>query len=449
MSTALAIASVTHVLKDLLNNGLIDQNVSGATGGNVNVTALAPDRIDVSATGQSQLNLFMYRVSPNLGWNNTELPSRNAQGQRLSNPPLALNLHYLLTAYGASELHAEILLGYGMQLFHETPILDREAIRFSLLPASAGSAGGLPNDLQALASSNLANQSELIKITPEQINTEEISKLWAAFQAKYRPTAAYIVTVVLIENELSTKASLPVAGEDSTGNDGRKIHSFPYNQIIIENLLSRQDPTSPILKNQKILSGYQVVVKGKNLYSNNVEVTLNDIPVQILDIIEYEEIIFTIPSNISAGIQALQIAHKTLIGSPPQLLRSAESNIEPFVLCPNIISASVLNPHVNNNLRSGNIQIQVNPAIGEKQKVILFLNEYNPAAGADQLRAYSFNAPLVSPLSPPVSSNIITIPFKDVRAGTYILRLRVDGAESPLGARDATGYYFEPNITIN
>ena len=42
MSTALAIASVTYVLKDLLNNGLIDHDVSSAVG-NVVVTTLPPE----------------------------------------------------------------------------------------------------------------------------------------------------------------------------------------------------------------------------------------------------------------------------------------------------------------------------------------------------------------------------------------------------------------------
>ena len=81
---------------------------------------------------QSRLNLFMYRVTPNQGYSNVELPSQDSRGVRLANPPLALDLHYLLSAYGADELHGEILLGYGMQLLHETPVLSREAIRRSL-----------------------------------------------------------------------------------------------------------------------------------------------------------------------------------------------------------------------------------------------------------------------------------------------------------------------------
>ena len=52
MSTALAIASVTAVLKDLLNNGLIDHNVSAQVGESVLVTALPPDRIPTDAANE-------------------------------------------------------------------------------------------------------------------------------------------------------------------------------------------------------------------------------------------------------------------------------------------------------------------------------------------------------------------------------------------------------------
>src|SRR6185503_15896940 len=111
MSTALALASVTAVLKDLLNNGLIDHDV-GASVGEVIVSTLPLDRVDsLEADKKSRLNLFMYQVTSNPGWRNQALPSRDSNGERVSNPPLALDLHYLLTAYGAEEFHGEILLG--------------------------------------------------------------------------------------------------------------------------------------------------------------------------------------------------------------------------------------------------------------------------------------------------------------------------------------------------
>src|SRR5579871_6638942 len=133
MSTALAIASVTYVLKDLLNNGIIDADVSSSVAGDIKVTALPPDRIDATADNeQNQLNLFMYQATPNQGWRNEGYPRLDSQGNRIGNPPLALDLHYLLTAYSVSELHSEILLGYGMQLLHEMPVLIRDDIRTSL-----------------------------------------------------------------------------------------------------------------------------------------------------------------------------------------------------------------------------------------------------------------------------------------------------------------------------
>ena len=95
MSNALAIASVTRVLQDLLNNGLVDHDVTGAIGGNVTVTALPPDRIlgQPGTPENSQLNLFLHQVTPNLGWRAADLPTRDANGALVNNPLLALDLH--------------------------------------------------------------------------------------------------------------------------------------------------------------------------------------------------------------------------------------------------------------------------------------------------------------------------------------------------------------------
>ena len=115
MSTALAIAGVTAVLRDLLNDGMVNHNVSGILGNTVVVSALPPDRLlPANGTESAQLNLFLHQVTPNAGWRNEGLPSCDANGRiRLSNPPLALNLHYLVSAYSSGDLHGEILLEIG------------------------------------------------------------------------------------------------------------------------------------------------------------------------------------------------------------------------------------------------------------------------------------------------------------------------------------------------
>ena len=97
--------------------------------GNVSVTALPPDRIVTTPNEPSQLNLFMYQALANAAWRNVGMPSHAASGERVTNPPLGLDLHYMLTAYGAEEFFAEALLGYGMQVLNETPVLARDYIR--------------------------------------------------------------------------------------------------------------------------------------------------------------------------------------------------------------------------------------------------------------------------------------------------------------------------------
>ena len=137
-------------------------------------------------------------------------PSRDARGRRVSNPALALDLHYLLTAYGRTDLQAEVLLGYGMELLHETGAISRDAIRTALNPPEPVDGSLLPSVYQALRAADLADQVEMIKVTPAVMNLDAISNLWSAMQAHYRPTAPYLVTVVLIRSNRPTRASLPV-----------------------------------------------------------------------------------------------------------------------------------------------------------------------------------------------------------------------------------------------
>ena len=447
MSSALAIASVTHVLKDLLNNGLIDHDLS-STLGNVIVTALPPDRIDTTTPDQqSQLNLYMYRVTPNQGWRNAGLPSRNGPGERLTNPPLALDLHYLLTAYGANELHTEILLGYGMQLLHETPALARDAIRRSLSPQTTVPGGGLPPELQALHTSELAEQIEQIKMTPESLSTEEISKLWAAFQSKYRPTAAYQASVVLIESQKSTKSALPVRA--------RKIYAMPFRQPVIEKIMSQTQTGDPIVEHQPILAGYNLVIIGKQLGGDDVRVNVGGIEVTpAIGEINNTQIIVPLPVALNAGVQGVQVVHQKLMGSPPLPHRGVESNVEAFVLSPRIeepITVSNVQA-TGNNLHSADLNLTVKPTVGNKQRVVLLLNEYSsgtlsPPVVVTEPLSYSFSASPMAVLSPPAPTENITIPISGVSAGTYLARVQVDGAESPLGT-DSAGRYDLPQVTI-
>ncbi len=224
MSGALAIAGVTATLKDLLNEGLLNHDLSAL--GSFAVTAQAPDRIVTGAAEINLLNIFLYQVTPNLGWRNVNLPSRDARGNRLSNPPLALDLHYLVTAYGTQDMNAEVLLGYAMQLLHETPVIAREQLRTVLATPSPVDGNFVPGRFGTLSAVDLADQVELIKITPSYLSSEELSKLWTAMQARYRPSMAYMVSVVLIQAEGGARVAPPVL-QRGAGDRGPQAQAAP------------------------------------------------------------------------------------------------------------------------------------------------------------------------------------------------------------------------------
>jgi hypothetical protein len=449
MSTALAIASVTAVLKDLLNNGLIDHDVSASVG-NVIVTALPLDRIDTTSTNQtSQLNLFLYQATPNAAWRNAAMPSRNSQGERISNQPLALDLHYMLTAFGAEELHAEILLGYGMQLLHETPILARTAVRRGLAPPSnVPNGSGLPAAMRALFTSELAEQVELIKIVPQALSNEEISRLWAAFQAPYRPSAAYQASAVLIENRASTRSALPVAA--------RRLYVVPFKPPVIDQVRSQTGPAAPIRADQPILTGHNLVLIGHDLGGEDTLVVVGDIAIiPPADQLGDEQVIVPVPGGLAAGVLGVQVIHRRLMGEPATPHRGAESNLAAFVLSPRVTNATVSDLTTGSDgLVSALVTITLAPAVQRQQRVMLFLNELDgaspPAPGAT-LHAYSFSleaaAPSSPPASPPSASDTVAFAVQGVAPGTYLVRVRVDGADSPL-VQDASGRYHLPRVVL-
>lgn len=438
MSTALAIAAVTAVLKDLLANGLKAFKVADIVGGDVTVSSVPPDRIDLAgAEDPTQLNLFLHQTSFNSGWRNVGLPNRNGNGDRTGSNPLALNLHYLISAYGAKDFYSEIILGHAMQLLHETPVLTRDAIRKALTPAVP------PPDWPALLiTSDLAEQVEQLKISPALMNAEEISKLWTAINAHYRPTAAYQVSVVLIESTRPTKSALPVAG--------RNVYVVPFDQPVIDTVTEAAGDTAPITSLSTLL------IKGRGLKGDITQLFIGrtDLTANITELHETEiKVPFPapLPAGMRAGIQTVQVVHTRPMGTPEVAHTGVESNVEAFVLRPGIIAnapTDVVPALVDGvNVKSGKIKIDFNPKVGKQQRVVLLLNELNPPPNT-VARAYSFKAPTGNGVvDPNTEAASVTIIFTTVIPGDYLVRVQVDGAESLL-VIDGSGKYATPKVTI-
>ena len=195
MSSHEAIAAVTETLRLYLFERL----------GGAACTAKPPD---VAREGDGdQLNLFLYHLARDAAWANMDLPSETKPGEA-GRPPLALELSYLLTAYGSgdSDVKAQVTLGRAMRLLHDHPLLGREEIQ------QASDAANLP--------ARLHEQIERIRITHEPLSGDELSRLWTSFQTGYRISTAYKAAVVLID-------SRPAGAHGAAGPGARRGRHRP------------------------------------------------------------------------------------------------------------------------------------------------------------------------------------------------------------------------------
>ncbi len=429
MSGPFALAAVSAVLRRLLARGIGDVDLSIFGGAASVITLHPPDLVETGANELAQLNLYLYRVEPNAALRNEGLAARGATGERLSNPPLALDLHYLLTAYGAQELYPDALLGYGMQVLHEFPFLSRDFIR-KTWPGSGADAVE-----QALAASGLADQIETIKITPEPLATEELAKLWPAFQAKLRMSACYRVTVVLIQASEAAKAPLPVLRQGKEGAGPRAVGSLvrPYPEI--ESLILPDNQPAALLGAKLTIAGHDFA--GETGDKNSVTVTVrlsndrwqvardlnpNPIPPQQRDQGSVHATIPDDPAALPAGLYSLSV--RVMPNGKPDAARS--SNGAPLLLAPKITTP------LPAQFAAGLISLTVSPLVQPGQQVKLIL-------GTRELPAQ------------PISDKTDTVSFdaRDMAPGVYKVRLRVDGIDSLLVDRsDLKALKFDPSQEI-
>lgn len=430
MSNALAIAAVTAALKDLIGSGLLGLDLSAI--GSVSVSALPPDRITTGQTEPNQLNLFLYQVTPNTGWRNHGLASRDAGGARIANPPLALDLHYMLTAYGAEDLNAEALLGLAMQFLHETPMLSRERLRSVLGPPSPPF-----GNFSALS---LADQPEWLKITPLYLGSEELSKLWTAMQARYRPSMAYQVSVVLIDTDAPARAALPVV---KRGPDDRGPLATPGAMPV----LSRwQVAGSDVLPAARL--GDEVLLFGERLSLEHASVVFEhhrggptlELPPSLPDPATHpmpgKALRVALPAASEAdALEDWHIGMYTvrLRNAPPDRPASS-SNALSIAVSPSIVVTPLAG-------MAGDVVLTVacRPRLLPAQHAgarLLF--------GERELAADGIDTP-----ADPTEPTTLTFTVANVPHGSHAVRLRVDGLDSlPVQPNASGGFDFDPQQTV-
>ena len=395
MSNALAIAAVSAVLEYYLSNAYT--GLSTIFGSTVTVSAKAPDLVKTElgdgSTLQNQVNLFLHQVSYNATWRNTGHPKLAADGKtQLKNPPLALDLHYLLTAYGSNDWQAEGLLGYALLMLHENPVLTRQDIRNAFLALPGADPGNLLSG--PVGTSGLADQIEMIKITPSTMGREEMAWIWTALKADYRPSYAFQVSVVLMEQPATLSLAFPVLHRNI-----RAQAIVPAQLLSIDlphGQLSAAPGATVKLKGELMAGASQVLLTNARLAVSQLAAAT---------VIDNNTVSFTVPMNIPAGIYALAVLFNDASGNTEQTTTSL-----PFGVAPVYESTT----NVTQTGTSTQVTIQFTPNAAASQSVSLTLNGQSADAGPIDASTGSLQFEFAPALAP----------------GQYLARLTVDGAPS-------------------
>ncbi|HEX6372420.1 MAG TPA: DUF4255 domain-containing protein [Longimicrobium sp.] len=402
MSTPLAIAATTAALRNLLHIGIprLDPELS-----DLRVTLQPPDkaREGVSVT---QLNLFLYQTTYNAAFRNGDMPSRTKAGE-VGQPPLALNLHYVLTAFGRGEADNDALshrvLGGALSLLHDHPLLGPDELK------------------DALEDGGVHLQPERVRITHQPMPLEEMSKLWTSFQTSYRLSAAIQASVLLIDSARPTRAAPPVVrrGADDGGASAAAGLENPFPHLTA---------ATPPNGQPAVRLGETLVLSGGRLGGTNVGVRFHtrwwDQPVEVLppsaatdSSVSIE--IPDVPADWPAGVYTAAV----LVQRPGETYRR-ETNQLPVVVAPRILTlpAAPVVPVAG----TATFDVVVSPRVRPEQRAALLLGDREVPA-----------QPLVAP------DDTLTFVIPNAPPGEHWVRIRVDGADTLLVRRDVTPPEFD------
>lgn len=393
MSNTLAIAACTATLRNLLlaQIPLLDSDLS-----DLEVTTQPLDLARKNVT-KAQLNLFLYQTAINGAWRNQDMPRQVRPGET-GVPPLALNLHYLITSYGRGENDNDALshrvMGGAMSVLHDHPVLGRDEISLATPP----------NDL--------GEQFERLRITMLPMALEEMSKLWMVFQTQYRISAAYEVTVLLIDSRAPVRAPLPVL---QRGEGDRGVATVAG---LAPNLSEIRPPRSQ----PAVRLGEDIVIAGEQLAT--ADATIRFTSSRLAQQIEIPPASGTKPGELLVHLPSKAEDAGALSRWAPGFYTAAlvvkksgvpamASNEVAFALAPQI-TVSPASAAVG----TVNLTLACEPRIVTGQRVLLLF-------GDRQVEPDSLSNPIDT-----TQPTTVAFAIPGVGAGSYIVRLRVDGVDS-------------------
>jgi hypothetical protein len=414
MSNVFAIATVTEAIVQVLGDSIDAAQVTGAR-----VTALSPDA--ENGLPEAGVNVFLYQITPNTALRNADLPTRAADGSLLRRPQAAIDLDYLITFYGdETRLEQQRLLGVVTRTLHAQPVLSRTTLQF------------VQTHVSFLSNSDLADAPDLVRLRPINFSLEELSKLWSfLLKVDYVLSVAYRAGAVLIDTDDQLPGpALPVLAT--------RVTTLPFLQPLIEAIATTSGDAV-------IVTGGQIRLTGRNFILNqstdgglvqaDTRVVIGGSP-HAPGTLTPNSIDLALPAGLAAGPQTIQVTQSLLLGSPPVPHQQGYlSNVLPFMLHPVIPQSSPGVFEITQAL--GTVTVAVSPTIQPGQRALL---ELVPASTATTSNLFDFGV-----AQTPTDS--VSFAVSGLAAGQYLVRIRVDGAESQFEV-NAGGAPVAPVITL-
>ncbi|WP_300647886.1 DUF4255 domain-containing protein [Hydrogenophaga sp.] len=192
MANVLAMHSVCSSIATFLNN-TYPASTNGMAMPACDFAVLSSQEMSTGPTDGNRVSLYLYRATVN-EHSRQQRPSRAPAAQPA---PLHLDLHILLSAWGATALEEHTTMAWAMRQLHLHPLLDAS----SLTPEPAWDA------------------DEVIQIVPAELSTEDIMRIWDALEPSYRLSASYIARTVRLDPD-ELPESVPVVASRYTYSAG-------------------------------------------------------------------------------------------------------------------------------------------------------------------------------------------------------------------------------------
>ncbi|WP_136440760.1 DUF4255 domain-containing protein [Pacificoceanicola onchidii] len=413
MTNALAIAGITATLKDLLDDGVVNGGLE--TLGPIEVTARPPDLI-IGDDEKNRLNIYPWKITQSSAFRNECLPAFDGSGNRVDSPRLTLELYYVMTATGAADMNAELLLGHGMQVLHEHPGLSPKNLRDALNAApNPLNPAILPQALQLLAASDLADQTERIRIAPMPAGDEDLGRIWPAFNVPLRMSAFYRISVLLIEKKRTFTPGPPVR---EANVDVLTLRRPTVSRIVpwVGNALRPGVP---------VVAGSSVALLGSGLISDKAVVRVGE--KEVVPSGGAQQAIVALPADLPPGVQMVVVEHRRARNGAPDMALEC-SNAVMLRVAPTLTPAGLALAGAESQIDIDGVQTTVFNgtatatlvnAVTENQSARLHLSD---PAGVLPRRAFK--------RSNAGAGTVLTFDLTDLIKGDYDWQLEIDGAET-------------------